>query len=856
MRSMRRTVLAALLASACSKGPSNLHVPSPAWEEQVVYFVMTDRFANGDPTNDDQKKGEYDPNDINKYSGGDLQGIIDKLDYIQGLGATAVWITPPVANLWWDPLQQSGGYHGYWARNLKKVDEHLGTLDTYQKLSSALHKRGMYLIQDVVPNHMGNFFHYSSYDPGDVTKGYLPNTAAAPGGKPDQPPFDQNDPRDPVQRAKAIYHWTPAITDYNDPNQELNYQISDLDDLNTENPVVRTALKDSYGYWIKEVGVDAFRVDTVKFVPHDFWNDFFHAPDGILATAKSTGRNNFFAFGEVYEIPPALDDRLESKVAGYLGTPAAPELPALLAYPLYGEIGRVFAGGKPTAYMTYRLQRFMDPALYPNPYATPTFLDNHDVQRFLSVGSPNGLAQALSFLFTMPGIPIVYYGTEQRFVETRQAMFAGGYKNPINRFDTTSALYQKIKRLSDLRRTSKVFTHGAVEVVYDSDAGAGALAYRRTLGNETALVLMNTAEENVLVSGLDTKLAAGAGLDVLVSEQNPPALKVGQGGLLTTILPARSVVIARVSGQVTAPPAPAATISVTTKVDGQTFTGDTSISGTLSPSSQRLWMVLDGYVNSATVIAVNADGSWSTTLPVSTFGTGVEKHAIAFYAPDAQVSTPRMRFTSDVAFAGVYRNYDDPVGDDKGPSGAYTYPQDSTFAHQMDLTHVQFAVGPTTLVVTMTMKDFTTVWNPPLGFDHVAFNVFFSIPGRAGATALPYLNAPFPGGGQWNYDHFAYGWNSAMYGADGATASSYGTSVASPKVKADAATKTIAFTYDRRPLGLPSWSGVKVYVTTWDFDGIKGILRPLSTAGGQWEMGGGQSGDPKIMDDLPVVTLP
>jgi carbohydrate-binding DOMON domain-containing protein len=256
------------------------------------------------------------------------------------------------------------------------------------------------------------------------------------------------------------------------------------------------------------------------------------------------------------------------------------------------------------------------------------------------------------------------------------------------------------------------------------------------------------------------------------------------------------------------------------------------------------------------VVTVKADGSWNTTLPVSTFATGVEKHALAFYAPDVQVSTPRMRFTSDVPFTGVYVDVADPVGDDKGPSGTYTYPQDSTFAHQMDLTHAQFAVGPTTLVLTLTVRDFTTVWNPPLGFDHVAFNVFFSLPGRTGATALPFLNAPFPGAGQWSYDHFAYGWNSALYGSDGATANAYGTSVGSPKVKTDQSTKTIAFTYDRRALGLASWSGVKVYVTTWDFDGIKGVLRPLSPAGGQWEMGGGQASDPKIMDDLPVVTLP
>jgi hypothetical protein len=134
--------IVSLAAAGCSKSSgttsSTLHVPSPAWEDQVVYFVMTDRFSNGDPTNDDQKRGEYDPTNSGKYSGGDLQGVIDRLDYIQGLGATAVWITPPVANMWWDPLQQSGGYHGYWARHLKKVDEHLGTLDTYKALSASL----------------------------------------------------------------------------------------------------------------------------------------------------------------------------------------------------------------------------------------------------------------------------------------------------------------------------------------------------------------------------------------------------------------------------------------------------------------------------------------------------------------------------------------------------------------------------------------------------------------------------------------------------------------------------------------------------------------------------------------------
>jgi 1,4-alpha-glucan branching enzyme len=139
-----------------------LQVPSPDWRDQVIYFVMTDRFFDGDPANSNQKMGEFDPADNRKYSGGDLAGITAKLDYIKGLGATAVWVTPPVANQWWDPLLQYGGYHGYWGENFLQVDKHLGSLADYQKLSATLHKNGMYLIQDIVPNHTGNFFHLRS----------------------------------------------------------------------------------------------------------------------------------------------------------------------------------------------------------------------------------------------------------------------------------------------------------------------------------------------------------------------------------------------------------------------------------------------------------------------------------------------------------------------------------------------------------------------------------------------------------------------------------------------------------------------------------------------------------------------
>ena len=127
-----------------------LHVLSPEWQDQIIYFLMVDRFNDGDTSNNDQGMGVYYPASNNYFNGGDLQGIIDKTSYIKDLGATAVWITPPIANLWWSPGTQLAGYHGYWARDFKNIDTHLGDLDTYKALSRQLHSNGMYIIQVIV----------------------------------------------------------------------------------------------------------------------------------------------------------------------------------------------------------------------------------------------------------------------------------------------------------------------------------------------------------------------------------------------------------------------------------------------------------------------------------------------------------------------------------------------------------------------------------------------------------------------------------------------------------------------------------------------------------------------------------
>ncbi|TCF97583.1 hypothetical protein BZM26_30750 [Paraburkholderia strydomiana] len=527
----------------------DLNVPSPEWQDQIVYFILTDRFSDGDPTNDNQGAGEFDPNNNAKYSGGDICGIQEKIDYIQGLGATAIWLTPPVANQWWDPLVNYGGYHGYWAANFEQVDKHMGSLDDYRQLSSALHKTGMYLIQDIVVNHTGDFFYYSgSWDAAAPALHWARNTASVPVSEPTQAPFDMDNPTDPAQKAAAIYHWTPDISNFNDENQLLNYQLYGLDDLNTENPVVREALRRSYGYWISTVGVDAFRIDTAFYVPQAFFSDFMYASDaaapGIRQVARKNGKQNFLAFGEGFATDAAYDDANSQKIETYMVDPnGADILPGMLNYPLYGTMGDVLNGKHPTAELGYRIQNMMQ--VFRRPYLMPTFLDNHDVDRFLADGTMAALQQGLVLIMTLPGIPVVYYGTEQAFTEQRGAMFAGGYASGgRDHFDTSAPLYQFIAQLASLRKANKVFSRGTPAILDQNSAGPGAFAYKMTYPPATAIVAINTSDSDAATGTLKTGLPSGTVLVNRVATGTAlQRLIVAADGTVTTPLPPRSAFV-------------------------------------------------------------------------------------------------------------------------------------------------------------------------------------------------------------------------------------------------------------------------------------------------------------------------
>jgi glycosidase len=876
---------------ASSALPLKLHVPSPDWRDQVVYFVMTDRFADGDTTNNDQGAGEFKAGDGTRFNGGDLAGLTQRLGYIRGLGATALWITPPVANQWLSPSGDSAGYHGYWAENFTQVDRHLGSLADYQRLSDVLHRAGMYLVQDIVVNHMGNYFGYPVDGPGwraaDPTRGYQAFVGTAPVARPSQKPFDLNDPRDSRARARQIYHWTPDVADYNDPNQEHFFQMSGLDDLNTEHPAVRRALRASYGHWIRAVGVDAFRVDTAFYVPPDFFADFLHSRDahapGIDRVARRTGRRGFHVFGEGFGIDPLGQNKQSRKIEGYMvGRSGQALLPGMLNFPLYGALGNVFARGHAPAELGQRITAMMK--LHRRVHWMPSFVDNHDVDRFLAGGDVIGLRQALLALMTLPGIPVLYYGTEQGFTGQRASMFAAGVgSGGRDRFDAQAPLYQDMAQMVGLRRAHRVFSRGRPTVLAGNAAQPGALMYRMGMGSgrrqQAALVAFNTAPTDSLLAQVQTPWAAGTllrGVYGLVGR--PVDVSVGAGGRITLPLPGRS-------GQVWQPwqppslpsPAkrrepvalPAAVVPTLDPLYQTHVTADFWASGSAAPDAE-LRLVVDGDINRAQWLRADAGGRWRARVGTDAMVNPEVPHSLVVWAGGQAASTPRpfwvlreWQLLADVA---------DPAGDDIGPSGQYRYPTDAGWGanRQMDLRRVKVFSAGGALRLDLSTQGLTRSWNPPNGFDHVVFTVFIELPaavqkrdagdpaGPTGVTVMPLQNASLPAGMRWHLRLRVGGWSNALFSAEGASETAEGRPIApAASLKVDATTQTVSLVLPASVLSvagrLPVLSGAKVYITTWDYDGGYRSLSPQPLGYG---MGGGPADGAKVMDDSTVIVLP
>ncbi|MGC9771848.1 alpha-amylase family glycosyl hydrolase [Fervidobacterium islandicum] len=798
------------------------------WADKVLYMIMIDRFNDGEPSNNNQGKGEYDPRDGAKYSGGDLKGIIDKIDYIKGLGVDGIWITPPVANQWWDPWVSYGGYHGYWARDFKKVDEHFGTLEDYKALAEKLHENGMKLIQDIVVNHVGNYFRFRN-------NVFELNTGSIPTSAPTQYPFNLNNYNDPSQRERAIYHWTPDITNYSDPYQKLYYQMSGLDDLNTENPEVVEALKDSYAYWIKEIGVDGFRVDTAMYVQKSFFDEFFKGNNGMFSL-----KPDFIAFGETWLSSKPYENTSDLEIASYFEH----GFNSMLDFTLMEDIRRVIKGGQPTDFLAYRLttrNEILKRGLL------VTFIDNHDMERFGKGVTPNITMQALGLLLTLPGMPVIYYGTEQYFEETRASMFNGGWGSfGKSHFNPDSDMYKFIKNAIEFRKSHPATRYGEVEILLSEKRGSGLLIYTLKCEEEELMVVLNTANDS-RITNFKTKYEPGTTLEPIynaVGGFGTPVV-VRTDGYITLRVPPRTFTVFGISQEKSEVYTPTTTVGIDLK-DGDTIKALREVVGTTT--GKTVYVYIDRKAENEIKIEPK-EGKFTFTIDPFKLDPG--EHVLLVRAVGRNVRDTV--YTSEIRFAvelekRLLAEAKDPLGDDIGPNGTYVYPTDATFKRQMDIVEAKVESIGSTLVISIKPRDLTKSWGPPNGFDHVTYQIFIDDPNRKGTGVLPLQNYEFDNW-DWDWEVFATGWSSAIYTSQSATKDKFGTQIGSPEVFVE--DEWVKIIIKGEWLGNPSsFAGWTIYITSWDYDGIENKFRPLQQEPKAYIMGGGNPTDPLIMDDV------
>ena len=507
-------------ATAADKALAGSSLRPPLTREQF-YFLMADRFANGSTANDaggltgSRLETGFDPTDKGFYHGGDLAGVAQKLDYIKSLGTTAIWLTPTFKNR---PVQGTGadasaGYHGYWITDFTQIDPHLGTNAEMKSLINAAHAKGMKVFFDIITNHTADVIDYQGGQHAYVSKQTSPYKDASGQAFDDKayaggntfPTLDPatSFPYKPIFRTEAdktakVPAWLNDPTVYHNRGDSTfageSSEYGDfvgLDDLFTEQPKVVNGMSDIYKTWV-DLGIDGFRIDTVKHVNMAFWQKFSPA---MLAAAKAKGKPDFFMFGEVYDGSPAV-------MSQYTTTA---KLPATIDFGFQGN-ALAFAQGKPTTGLRdlYAADDYYTDT-DSNAYQLPTFLGNHDMGRVAMMLKGSGstgndlLARtklANDLLFLTRGQPVVYYGDEQGFIgaggdkDARQDMFAtkvgqyaaedilGGTAGSQDRYDTKAPLYQQISALSKLRAANPGLADGAQIHRYASD-GAGIYAFSR-----------------------------------------------------------------------------------------------------------------------------------------------------------------------------------------------------------------------------------------------------------------------------------------------------------------------------------------------------------------------------------------
>ncbi|WP_282005419.1 pullulanase-type alpha-1,6-glucosidase [Propioniciclava sinopodophylli] len=567
-------------------------------EGESFYFVLTDRFDNGSTANDtgglagDRTVTGFDPTDKGFYHGGDIAGLARQLDYIEGLGTTAIWLTPSFKNNYvqGEGADASAGYHGYWVTDFTQIDPHLGTNAELEAFIDAAHARGIKVYFDIITNHTADLIDYAEgqYSYVDIAdkpyKDVNGNTVdvsalAGQAGFPDFFPDTRSFPYTPVRSPEntvmvpdvlndvTLYHnrgdstWSGESVTFGD--------FVGLDDLMTEDPVVVDTMIAIYKAWV-DLGIDGYRIDTAKHVNFEFWEAFTAA---VNEHAVASDNPDFFMFGEVYDADPRLlspyvrDTDMTSVLDFAFQAAAVPYARGLSA----DRLARLFAGDD-----YYTTDHSSSSAL-------PTFLGNHDMGRvgrlLQGAGSElerSRLAHALMYLTR--GQPVVYYGDEQGFVgdgsdkDAREDMMASqtdSYLDNVlldgtsygtgSHFDTDAPLYQHIAALSALRDAHPALDTGAQIELHAAD-GAGVYAFARVDRTEKVEYVVALNNTTGAAEASFATLTPGATYAPLFGSNT--GVDAGADGTVSLTVPALSAVVLKADRPV-ADAAAAQAISVT-----------------------------------------------------------------------------------------------------------------------------------------------------------------------------------------------------------------------------------------------------------------------------------------------------
>ncbi len=477
--------LIVLLTAACGQNPppAEYYGTLEPFASEAVYFVVTDRFVNGDPDNDHRDQGGAHPNfDLPLpacdgvsanigYLGGDFKGLLDHADYIREMGFTAVWITPVPDNP--DQAFTGGdeisctsfltdrgksGYHGYWGVNFYREDEHLVSPGLgFAELTAGLRDRGLKTVLDIVGNHGSPSWTMPDRQPGfgqvfDADGRLLADHQ-------NLHPSELDPENNPLHR---FYNTEP--------------DLAQLGDFDTDNPEVVDYLVGAYLRWI-DMGAAAFRIDTIRHAPHSFWKQ--------VADRVRERHPGFFMFGEAFAY--------EAEAIAVHTLPENGGV-SVLDFPLKQALDEVFAGG--AGFERLEPALFLDGGPYHNAYELATFYDNHDMARMNA--SDEGFIDAHNWLFTARGIPVIYYGSEMAFMRGR-AEHAGN-RNYFGVEGIEAARGHRIRArltaVAAVRAASPALQKGLqMNLELSGERAAFYRVFQHGGASQIALVLLNKGDE-------------------------------------------------------------------------------------------------------------------------------------------------------------------------------------------------------------------------------------------------------------------------------------------------------------------------------------------------------------------------